>query len=294
MTEMPDPDGSEVRSFVHNKFHLDHAFEVFKVTDTEIQIRYEVIKGEWIRRFEERDREGQAHGHVWMRRFMEPGGPGFTSRAAIDAYAYNPNTRQYVWDTPRSTAETEIYYSVEWATIDWQDANETGFDLNPVLRLVSEWQKEGKVFETYDYAKGKGIVNWRWLEWLDGHIRNRPLEGGGTRPVFRCEAGHVYVESFGTEEETPVVYQYDVATGTKGRQLEVVSRPSHRAPEDGPRWYVACRDIAKEHTLEKREESLCPDYDLPRWKGGLYTLSDLPAHYTTPFKRKKPEQPRQR
>jgi hypothetical protein len=282
-SDAPDPDGGGSRVFVLNKFHSDSDFEVFKVTDTEIQIRYEVNKGKQIRRFEELGREGRAPGHVWLRRFMEPGGPGFTSTAAIDAYAWDGESSAYVWDPDQSVQQMKVRFSVDWATIDWGKMNQSGFEIDRVLRLHSEWQTLGLIYETYDYAKGKGIVNWRWLEWLDGYILKRPLKSDATGTLFETEQGLVEVAD--SEADPPEVYAWDAAAGKRGRRLEVVHWTSHWTPEDGPRRYVVLRDLSREYPLEKQAEFLSPDYGLPLWEGGDRTLADLPHHYTRPLAR---------
>jgi hypothetical protein len=278
-----DPCGAPYRAFALNKFHSNAAYEIYKVVNDEVQIRYEVYKGQWIRRFEELGRAGKAHGGVWMRRHMNTEGPGATSRAALDAYVYDLSEKAYVWSPERSAPQTAVHFTVRWADLDWRGMNETGFDLHRVLRMYSEWQDLGLIFESYDYAKGKGIVNWRWYEWFDGYVLNRPLEGDPTGRVYHCEAGHIYVADRGRESGEPVAYRYDAETGERGRRLEVVSWTSHWAPEDGPRRYVVYRDLSKEYPLEKRAESLHPTYDLPLWEGEAYRLSDLPHHYTTPY-----------
>src|SRR5205814_10570016 len=118
--------------------------------------------------------------------------------------------------------------------IAWGNNNKTGFDLDRVLRLTSEWQREGKIFETYDYARGKGPVSWRWLERVS---TLKPLKDGRSGKLFHCENGAVLVEDPRDAHRPPVVLKYDLTRHKPGEPLEVISFTSHWKPELGPQWY---------------------------------------------------------
>ncbi len=275
-----DPDGQGARTYILTKFSNPACYEVFKVTDSEIQIRYEVFRpggsGNWIRRFEEVNGQGKAPGAVWARRRMIPGGPGVLSRFRQDRFAYDESAKAYVFDRSGSAHELSTYVSIVWATNDWSENNKTGFELNPVLRLISEWQTEGKILEMYDYSKGKGLVAWRWLERIS---TLSPAAEDKTGHVFHCENGYVYVEP----AEKPVVCKYDLTTGKKGPELEVIPFTSYWRKDLGQQWYVVYRNSTKEGPLVKKNERPPHDFTLPEWtaKPGA-TIADLPYTYTHP------------
>lgn len=277
-----DPEGTGVQTFVLNKFSDPKTYEVYKVTDSQIQLRYEVMRsgglnpdGHWIRRFEEiNGGEGTAPGAIWMKRPMIPGGEGFVSRFRQDKFDFNPGSHGYVFDAHGSSDELESYISIDWAAIDWGNNNRTGFDLNHVLRMTSQWQREGKIFETYDYARGKGPVNWRWCERVSTLT---PMEGDTSGKVFHCEEGFVELMAPGDKSHAPQVRQYNPATHSLGRELEVIAFASHWRPELGPQWYVVYRDLSKERPLEKRSEQIPHDFSLPEWRGKTNaTIANLP------------------
>jgi hypothetical protein len=281
-----DPDGTPAQTFILNKFSNANVYEVFKVTDTQIQLRFEVMraggtKGDdnWIRRFEEVHGEGAAPGCVWMKRFMKPG-DGFLSTFRQDRFAFNQKSREYEIDRGGSVEQQQTYASINWATNNWADNNKTGSELDPAIRLTSEWQREGLMLERYDYAKGKGLIAWRWLERIDSL---RPAEGDTTGHTFHCENGYVWRELAGDANSPPVIYQFNLATSKKGRRLEVVKFASHWKPELGERWYVVYRDSTKEHALVKKLERIEHSFKLPEW-GPQKRLPDLPYLYTHPPK----------
>ena len=283
VTPGEDPDETGAVTCFLNKWSNPDAFEVMKVTDSEIQMRYEVIKAEWIRRFEERGREGTGDGCVWMRRHMAPGGEGFVSSCLHDDLNYNKDSRTFDFSDAVGWS-MQTYIRVEWATNEWPQGNRTGFDIGCVLRRIDEWHDLGLVMEDYDYAKGKGLVNWRWLENVDRLVKRNPAKDDASGHIFRCENGQVYVESFGSGTEQPIIYKYDLSRGEKGRQLEVVRRTSHRAPAAGPQWYVVYRDLSREGALVKKMERIGHDDGLPGWGNGDKTLVDLPYAFTSPPK----------
>jgi hypothetical protein len=283
-----DPDGTGVQTFVLNKFSDANCYEVYKATEHEIQLRYEVMRcgkeneEKWIRRFEEVNGEGAAPGAVWMKRFMKPG-EGFLSTFRQDRFVFDPKTREYEIDKSGSMKEQQTYASINWATNDWGSHNKTGFALNPAVRLTSEWQRDGLMLELYDYAKGKGLIAWRWLERVHSL---RPAEADKTGYVFHCENGYVWRESVGDANHEPVVFEYDLEKSKKGRKLDVEKFTSHWKPELGAQWYVVYRDSTREHVLERKNERIQHSYALPEW-GEAKTLSDLPYLFTHPPKQKK-------
>ena len=279
-----DPDGTGTRTCILTKFSNPACYEVFRITDSEIQIRYEVFRpggaGNWIRRFEEIEDHGKAPGAVWARRHMVPGGPGFVSRFRQDRYAYDESAKAYVFTESGSAHELSTYVSVVWARNDWGENNKTGFELNPVLRLISEWQTEGRILEMYDYSRGKGLVAWRWLERVSSLTKAADDKTGH---VFHCENGYVYVEPSKSADARPSVYKYDQTAARKGPALEVVRFTSHWRKNLGPQWYVVYRDSTREGPLVKKNERPPHDFTLPEWtaKPGA-TIADLPCVNTHP------------
>lgn len=278
-----DPDGTNTRTIILNKFSQPGIYEVYKVTPTELQCRYEVMRQDpagsaenWIRRFQEKGPgHGKYPGALWMPRYVIPGKTHFVSHANMDRYIFDPKTHAYVFDAAHSSDHTVSYNTVVWANDDWGANNQTGFKLNPVLRLISQWQDQGQIFECYDYSRGKGIVNWQWLQRLS---TLRPIPGDSTGKLFNCENGAVYVESRGDKSHKPVVFQYNLATHSRGRLLEAILFTSYWKPKLGPQWYVIYRDLAHEAPLKKKHERMKIDYSLPEWtsKPGA-TIADLPG-----------------
>jgi hypothetical protein len=277
-----DPDGTNVRTFVLSKFSDPRCYEVFKVTDTDIQIRYEVNRpGDekprdfWIRRYQEIG-QPPGSGAVWIYRFVTPGGAGIVSNFHQDRWTFDDKSRSYVIDRSGAVENFTSYISCVWADEDWHGKNQSGFRIDRVLRLISEWQREGLMVEMYDYAKGKGLVAWRWLERVS---TLRPMEGDATGQLFHCENGVVRVTSKGDREHSPIVLTYSGNRKIKTRQLEVISFTSHWKPELGPQWYVIYRDSTQETGLVKKHERLEHDYALPEW-GPDERIGDLPRKFT--------------
>lgn len=274
-----DPEGAGARTIVLSKFSDPGCYEVFKITDTQVQIRYEVVRPDeqgrrefWIRRYQEIGGDGKNPGAVWINRFVTPGGEGVLSRFSQDRYVYDEASKSYIIDKNGSAERLENYLSVVWARNDWGGNNKTGFELNPVLRLIAQWQRDGLIFEMYDYARGKGLVAWRWAERLD---RLRPMEGDASGRIFHCEEGFVDVAD--RAGSPPVAFQFNPTSGKRGRQLEVIRFVSHWRKADGEQWYVIYRDSTKEGPLRKKNERLAHDYRLPEWEARPgATIADLP------------------
>jgi hypothetical protein len=291
-----DPDGTTTPTLVLNKWSSPNTYEVYKVLPNELQLRYEVMRHDpadtagtakdWIRRYQEiGPNHGQFPGSVWMPRHVVPGdGTVFESRATKDRYVFDPKSHSYKLDESGSGAEDIIKYRLVWADNDWtKQNNPAGLQLNPALRLISEWQREGKIFEMYDYSKGKGPVAWRWLERVN---TLPPAVNDSSGRVFRCENGQVYLQSAGDAAHPPVVFKYDKTTGARGGQLEVISFTNDWKPELGPQWYVVFRDSTREEVLDQKFERVPHDFSLPEWTAlpGA-TIADLPGHFTSNRKR---------
>ena len=282
-----DPDGTDTQTVILNKWSQPGCYEVYKITPNELQLRYEVVRhdpvtghGDWIRRYEELgDDHGLYPGHVWMLRHPLVDGSIYRTHMAKDRWIFDDKSKSYVIDKSGSSAQNTITFSFVWANTDWGDQNHTGMDLNPALRLISEWQLEGKIFETYDYARGKGLTRWRWLE----RVSTLPhVNGDASGKVFSCENGQVFVESPGDETHPPVVFKYDPVQKKPGEPLEVIRFKSHWTPDLGEQWYVVYRDTLREGGIVKKIERIAHDFTLPEWtsKPGA-TIKDLPAMYTT-------------
>jgi hypothetical protein len=272
-----DPDGTSARTVILNKWSNPNCYEVFKITDAQIQIRYEVVrmgrssgKDNWIRRYQEIDgpAPGERPGAVWMSRWVVPGAPGIVSRFRQHRWVFDENQRQYVIDPAGSAERIEVYASCVWADVTWPLGNETGFRIDRVLRLISQWQRDGLMVEMYDYARGKGLVGWRWLERIS---TLKPLKDDPTGKIFHCEEGLVYVEQQ-RGAKPPRVWRYDGAA--RSRELQVVPFQSHWKPELGKQWYVVYRDLSREQKLTKKFERVEHDFSLPEWGPGK-TIADL-------------------
>jgi len=287
-----DPEGSRARTYVEAKFHSRDFYEVFKLTRNELQIRYEVFRpggssgeGNWIRRFEEIGGEGYAPGSVWMRRRMVPG-ERIKTRCRIDRFRFDTATRSYVHDPAGSVKDLTIVISVHEADVEWPEGDRSGFDIRRVLRLVSDWQPQGQVIETYDYARGKGMVGWRWLERISTLPRDTTL---GKQNLYRCMDGSGLVEIVvaGNASDPPVAYRCDPKTGARGAQLTVVRMDSAFRKDLGSVWYVVFRDLSKEGPMVRKDERIAPTYDLPEWTSRpKATIADLPYVNTSPARAK--------
>ena len=282
-----DPDGTATRTVVLNKGSDPKNYEVYKITDTQIQIRYEVVrsvsaepKDNWIRRYEELNVKLPGAGAVWIPRLVTPGGEGYLSRFCQDRFVFDPESKSYVIDHKGSAGDLRSYLSTVWARDDWDGHDRTGFKLGRVLRLISQWQREGMMFEMYDYAQGKGLVAWRWLERVSSLTA---VKGDPMGRIFQCENGHVLVESKGDGEHAPVIYMYDLKTQKRSRRLEVIRFTSYWRQPWGPQWYVVYRDSTKEAAIEKKRERIAHDYSLPEWtaRPGA-TIKELPYLNTHP------------
>ena len=106
----------------------------------------------------------------------------------------------------------------------WHSNNHTGLSIDSVIRLVSQWQHDGQIYETYDYAKGLGIINWQWMERISTLT---PISGDKTGKLFYCENGAVYMQSSGNPTRPPSVLQYDPKRRRIGAALPVILFTSH-------------------------------------------------------------------
>lgn len=284
-----DPDGTDAKTFILSKFNSSYFYEVFKLQGDELQIRYEVFRkggkdgtGSWIRRFEEIGGAGKTLGSIWCRRYITPGAEGVFTRFRQDRYIFNEQTHSYELDPAGSVAYFPNYVRFEWAVEKWGRNNKSGFRIGKVLRMVSEWQREGNAIEMYDYAKGKGMVGWRWLERLSTLPR---VQDDKTGRLFHCLDGIVEALPGSTDGEPPSVYRHDATSGRRGAKLDAVKLTSVWRKGLGPQWYVVYRDSTKEQPLEKRELRIPQDFSLPEWtsRPGA-TIRDLPYINTHPPK----------
>jgi hypothetical protein len=282
--EEKDPESSGT-VIVLNKWSSSGNYEIYKITPDEIQIRYEVFrpggssgKENWIRRFEEIGAKNPHPGATWCKRRMIRGGEGFLSRFRQDKFIFDEAAHAYVIDKSGSNAEMQTYNSIIQVKNDWRQNNRTGFELNPAIRLISEWQTLGLIFESYDYARGKGLIAWRYYELISNL---KPYNNDTTGKIFACESGAVYIEDKGDAAHAPKVFKYDTKTSAKAEPLEVISFTSHWKPELGPQWYVIFRNSIRENPLEKKAERIAHDFTLPEWTAKPHaTIKDLPRLFT--------------
>lgn len=278
-----DPEGPG-KVIVLNKWSSPRSYEIYKVTPDEIQLRYEVVadnltgKGNWIRRFEEIDVKNERPGAVWCKRKMIPGGEGFLSRFRQDKFVFDEASHAYVIDKSGSNAEMKTFNSIVQVNNDWGKNNRSGFALNPAIRLISEWQTLGLIFESYDYARGKGIIAWRYYERVSTLT---PYKGDTTGKIFACESNAAILEDKGDATHPAKLFKYNPNTQSKGEALGVISFTSHWKPDMGPQWYVICRDSTREGPIEKKMEHVAHDFTFPEWTAKPHaTIKDLPHLFT--------------
>jgi hypothetical protein len=283
-----DPDNAGAKSLILHKGSSSNNYEVYQITPTQLLLRYEVVRPKrkgssenWIRRYHELGSSfAPTAGALWMPRDITPGKTHFTSRAAVDRYAFDPSIRAYTIRPSESSREAITYNSIVWSRDSWHSNNRTGFPITSVIRLISQWQSDGKIYETYDYAKGLGLINWQWMERISTLT---PISGNKAGKLFNCENGAVYVQSPGDKTYPPSVFQYDVKKRLIGSALPVLLFTSHWKPNLGPQWYVIYRDLSREGTLEKKSEVLSDSFKLPEWyTRPNATVAQLPPLYTKP------------
>lgn len=281
-----DPDASSRQTLVLTKFSKPFSYEVYYITPTQLQLRYEVVRPDpqdsaqdWIRRYQQISPDAKpGDGALWMPRYVTPGKTNFFSRAAVDRFRFDPDIRAYVIDPPHSMASAVSFNSIVWASDPWKLNNRTGQKIDRVLRLITQWQPEGKIIESYDYAQGLGLVNWQWIERIS---TLQPLAGDRTGRIFHCENGAIYIQSQGDSIHPPGVMRYDIGKRQIGAALPVILFKSHWAPQMGAQWYVIYRSLAREAVLEKRDELIPHDYSLPEWRTNPgHTIADLSGFYT--------------
>jgi len=281
-----DPECTDTMTFIANKWSRPECYEVFKVTPTELQIRYEVVRSDpvtghhnWIRRYQEIGAgHGKFPGHVWMPRHPAVDGTIYKTHMTKDRWVFDDASKSYVIDKAGSSSDSTIAFSFAWANNNWDDRNRTGMELDPTLRLISEWQREGKIFETYDYSHGKGLTRWRWMERVN---TLPPVPGDTSGKIFKCENGAVCVESPGDKDHPPIVFKYDLDQRKKLDPLEIISFKSHWDPDLGAQWYVVYRDSLREAPLVRKDERIAHDFTLSEWKAKPgATIKDLPGLFT--------------
>lgn len=283
-----DPDGTDTKTYILNKFNSPDFYEVFKLADDELQIRYEVFKsggesgkGSWIRRFEEIGGKGSAPGSIWCKRYVTPGADGIYTKFRQDKYVFDEASNSYVVDPASSLDYFPNYTRFEWADVKWGRQNKSGLKIGKTLRMISEWQREGYSIEMYDYAKGIGMVAWRWLERISTLT---PMKDDRTGRLFHCLDGIVEVLPASDDDGAPVVYLHEIKTGKRVKKLETMCLTSVWRKGLGPQWYVVYRNSMKENTLEKRDLHIQHNFTLPEWKSKPgAAIKDLPYNYTHPL-----------
>ncbi|MGD1083830.1 MAG: SHOCT domain-containing protein, partial [Verrucomicrobiota bacterium] len=285
-----DPDGTATPTFILNKWMNSRAYEVYKVTAREIQLRYEAQAPETnvirVRRFEGIGAQGEAPGVVCFQRIMTPGGPGFFSSFRQDQFVLDRKTGIGKVGKDGGFPSSKTYVSITWVTN--KQGEKSLFEGNPVIRRIDEWHMQGAVFEAYDYAYRNGPVGWHWYERVS---TLPPKEGDPTKQVFHCENGYVFVASKGSATKAPEVYQYDPQTKTKIKPLRVILFKSHQTPELGEQWYVIYRDTGDDYgSLQKKPGHAAHDFTIPEWKEKPgATIADIPCLYThMPAQRNRP------
>jgi hypothetical protein len=284
-----DPDGAGTKTYIYSKFNSPDFYEVYKLVDDQLQLRYEVFrtggisgKGSWIRRFEEIGGKGSAPGQIWCNRYVTPGAEGIFTKLHIDKFVYDETSKSYVVDPATSLKYFPNYTKFEWANVKWGRQNKSGFKIGKTLRMISEWQQMGYTIEIYDYAKGLGMVGWRWLERISTLT---PVKDDRTGRFFHCLNDVVEVVPASQDDESPVVYLYDIKTSKRIKKLETMRLTSIWRKGLGPQWYVVYRNLMKEYPLEKRDLHIVHDFTLPEWKSKPgATIKDLPYFYTHPPK----------
>jgi hypothetical protein len=276
-----DPDGTDTPAFVITKWEDPRAYEVYKVTAHEIQIRYEAQAPSpneiRIRRYEGIGAEGEAPGSVWMKRIMIPGGPGFFLPYRQDLFVLDRKTGIGKVGKDGGFPSSTPYVFITWVTNEQGD--KSLFEGKPVIRSFAEWDLDGSVFEAYDYAYRNGPVGWHWYERVS---TLRPMEGDLTGQIFHCENGYVFVASQGSATKAPEIYQYDPKTKTNIKLLRVIRCKSHQTPALGDQWYVIYRDTGDDFgSLQKKPGRTAHDFTIPEWteKPGA-TIADIPCLYT--------------
>ena len=281
-----DPEGQDAVTYVGNKFSDTGAYEVFHASEKWIYNRYELARyygaagtGNWIRRFNEVGKHRSALGALWCPRYVTPGEPGFLSHHAIDRFVFDNDNRKYVFDRDGSTTNSVNFISVVTATPPPNLAPDVKIEPADMIRIVQEWHPLGLIVEMYDYAKGKGIVAWRWTERLEWIMRSKRDPSGN---FYRSEYGALLVVSDGDEEHKPEVYEYDPETGQRGKRLEAFLIKSHWLPDSPASWYVVTHDTFAQ-PVDYKQENIPVDYTLPEWtsKPGA-SLIDLPYINTKP------------
>ncbi len=283
-----DPAGLGRTCYLNGKFNSSGIFELFNVNKEGIMCRYEVIdkpKYRRIRRFEEISRpyKGKLYGHLWFKRFMKTGfDNGFYSLVNADVYEFDAEEKNM---KHKVISAGEHYVSINFVDVNWESYNQTGHAITKVLRRTDEWQKNGKIFEEYDYVKGLGLVNWRWVDRVD--FIDQPqkfvkqLRGG---KLFKC--GHsgadlCFIPNEQSERRRPQIFAWNKKRDEIGREFEVFKHTSYWNKKSGPMWYVVTRDhsFGKRLTLNKATAK----YDQRvRFGDGERLLGEIPYHITTP------------
>jgi hypothetical protein len=287
-----DPDGFGRTTFLDYKFNGDRNYEVYQVDNHAITNSFEVSRGnkdvtKWnFRRVFDANNSKDSPGRVHMMRKMMPGGQGFlethyqrrflyipdsgdSAHGHYEEITFDPNSKGEKKSTKKVKASS-IYESVRFADVHFSKGDTTGLGITQVLRLNSEWKNDGSAFESYDYARGIGNVNWRLSEAL-WSVLSHPASQMGAN-IYTCGSAinntvYLYVES--TENGTqPVIYYYDEKSGQKTDRVETFPWQSYWLRNQPASWYIVCRDRSREDVFAMKQKTVTPDYSLPEAGAG--------------------------
>ena len=266
----------DIQIIVYNKFNSADYYEIFRLSGNNLMIRYEVFrnleaKDSWVRIFENTGSNPEDKlGYLWSNRYIDPDiKEGWEYEVRQKKFSFNFSTKEYEYDESGSiNTGYKQYSSVIWGALENPENNHTGKEIKKVLRLVSEWQPLGIIYETYDYAKGLGLIDWCWYEQVSSFIKT------SENNVYKYSLGYVYVESFGDENTSPVIYKYDMGKKEKTEKLKTVKHKSHWNKNEKEDWYVRARCLSDEGKIEIKKLKITPDFGLSEW-GQNKTLKDL-------------------
>ena len=266
----------DIQIIVYNKFNSVDYYEIFRLSGNNLMIRYEVFRNSagtdsWVRVFENIGANPEDKlGYLWSKRYIDPDTKeGWEYEVRQNKFIFNSNTKEYEYDKSGSIITGYKQYSfVTWGTLENPKNNHTGKEIKKVLRLVSEWQPLGIIYETYDYAKGLGLVDWCWYEQV-ASFKQTPENN-----VYQYSLGYMYVESFGDENVAPIVYKYDIEKKEQTEKLRTVKHKSHWNKDGKEDWYIRARCLSDEGKIERKKLKIIPNFNLPEW-GHDKTLKDL-------------------
>ncbi len=277
-----DPDGLGRTSYFNGKFGNPQCYEIFIVTKEDINIRYEKHM-DWFRRYEERSPEykGKCLGNIWLKRYMTPGYKnGFITNTKQDYFKFNEAEQKWIY---QERPVSKQYVSIDIVDVDYGKYNQTDYPINKVMRRTDEWQTEGKIFEQYDYAKGLGLVNWRWIDRID-LIKKHHVEKLADGDLYKCGYDGYnlcFIPTHNNAKDLKEVYSWNDRDKVKGRPLELIRFKSHWSKDNKNRVYVISTDLSKERILKLKKKTRGYHQYLDHGDT-RQQLSDMPYHKTTP------------